>query len=261
MIPPWPEGWPETWVQPALSTTRSTTTHDRIVHTLAQLRAAHLIQHVHPVRLLDLACGDGQVVRSALQLAGHAADHIGLDIEDRGLFPPAKFVLGDMHDAPRLLRPKFDLILCLHAAYRSNDRPRFLRTIASALAPGGLAAVDFWTDRVFRAHKRYDAPGFGELLYGWLRCDALDTFAYPGSFEQEVDEVMRLAVRPAGLDGRVFPFLGPTLTRYAYRDYREVQSQSPPLPIHELLHLLMHDPGDVTRSGGAYFTVVLSRAR
>lgn len=90
--------------------------------------------------VLDLACGHG---RAARELAARGATVTGVDIS-AGLLakasPGIRYLRGDAASREWLGEQRFDLVVCSFALADIDDLDGALRTVRSALRPGGVFA-------------------------------------------------------------------------------------------------------------------------
>ena len=143
-------------------------------------------------RILDIACGPGLL---SGRLRGRGLEVIGVDLAEVLLAQAVhrgrgRFVRGDMRQLP--FRGSFHLACCLlHTInYMTNDDDLAcaFRSIAAALRPGGLAAVDFiayeprsewrvqWSETVRGAGVRIVCSH--DQVPNWRRMVAIDRHTY-----------------------------------------------------------------------------------
>lgn len=100
-----------------------------------------------PVRLLDFACGTGRVIATLEPLVDTAE---GIDISEnmvavaRKKCRTARLQVGDILAQPELLQPPYDVITCFRFLLNVEPelRVRILKTLRTALRPGGLLVVN-----------------------------------------------------------------------------------------------------------------------
>jgi SAM-dependent methyltransferase len=145
-------------------------------------------------RVLDAGCGTGE---NALELAARGLEIWGIDVSptaidmarakaaDRGL--AATFVVGDTLEL-ELLRQTFDTVLDCGLFHTFDDdlRPRYVRSLASAVTPGGLVHLMCFSElepwgggprRVTQAELRAAFAGGWRVIS--IEPDRFDTLLHP----------------------------------------------------------------------------------
>ncbi len=95
-------------------------------------------------RILDLGCGDGS--KWPTFLSAHPSIHvIGIDIDRAAIERGAKHAQLELRvlDAQKPLQETFDAVIAFSAIEHVVDRVAFLKTVWSALAPGGVAYLNY----------------------------------------------------------------------------------------------------------------------
>ncbi len=118
--------------------------------------AERLLERVPPrpgERVLDVACGTGIVARLAVMRVGPAGKVAGLDLNARMIAMarantpasarPVEWKQGDAQVLP-FEDGSFDRVYCQQGLQFFPDKPRALREMRRALAPGGIAALSVW---------------------------------------------------------------------------------------------------------------------
>ncbi len=154
--------------------------------TLADLDRFVLADLPAPARVLDLACGTGDLAAALAQrgyeVVGLDGSAAMLDLARRNA-PDATFVLGDAR-AFDTERP-FDLVVCtfdsLNHVMRAEELGEVFRAVFCALRPGGRFAFD-------------------------LNLDAKYRFAWRGSFARLDDDLAAIVRTDVDLDARVATF-------------------------------------------------------
>jgi ubiquinone/menaquinone biosynthesis methyltransferase len=194
-------------------------------------RLAALAGPAHGRRVLDLACGTGDI---AFLLAGRGAVVVGLDLTmrmleiarakaPRGQMSPGRiaFLAGDMTALP-FSESRFDVVTTGYGLRNVPDLPRAIAEARRVLAPGGvLLSLDFNrpTSRVVRsAYHAYLSVTGGVL--GWVLHRDPDTYRYiPESIRQYPGAAAVVSLlRAAGFeDARWEPVLGGLMAIHAAR--------------------------------------------
>ena len=100
---------------------------------------------VAPRTILDVGCGDHEVLRTVVSLPGY----LGLDVSgvvvarNRQLFPHRRFECLDFIDCTGLEALRADVVLCTEVLIHQHRREQFdglLRNIVAAAAAGGLVS-------------------------------------------------------------------------------------------------------------------------
>ena len=141
---------------------------------------------LHGRRLLDLACGTGDI---ALLASEAGADVIGLDVTPRMIAlarlkarrraVPARFLVGDMTTLP-LPDACVDVVTCGYGLRNVADLDAALREIHRVLAPGGrLLSLDFTRPSSAPIRAAYHAylTVVGSAV-GWVLHRDPDTYRY-----------------------------------------------------------------------------------
>ena len=116
---------------------------------------------VEGLAVLDLACGHG---RAARELAARGAQVTGVELSENLLAhadtPGVRFVHGDAASRQWLGAERFDVVVCSFALSDIDDLAGALRTVATALKPGGVFAFSI-------LHPCF--PGSGDVDGAWPR--------------------------------------------------------------------------------------------
>ena len=156
-------------------------------------RLVGLAGPLHGRRLLDLACGTGDI---ALLASEAGADVIGLDVTPRMIAlarlkarrraVPARFLVGDMTALP-LPDACVDVVTCGYGLRNVADLDAALREIYRVLTPGGrLLSLDFTRPSSAPIRAAYHAylTVVGSAV-GWVLHRDPDTYRYiPESIRQ-----------------------------------------------------------------------------
>lgn len=104
---------------------------------------------VGSVRILDLACGSAGAWKVFLERHQNASV-LGVDTDAKAIEEGKKNYTGNGHielrvfDAQQpLMESSFDFVTALSAIEHVVDRPAFLKTVWSALKPGGIAYMNY----------------------------------------------------------------------------------------------------------------------
>jgi len=112
-----------------------------------------LVGQVDPAageRFLDVACGTGIVARVAKESLGSGANMVGVDLNPLMLDVARKAAAdidwrqGDAGSLPLVAGEQFDVVVCQQGLQFFPDRPRAVREMRRALAPGGRLAASTW---------------------------------------------------------------------------------------------------------------------
>lgn len=121
-------------------------------------------------RVLDVACGSGEVTRRAAQLVGPAGRVVGLDLSPE-MLAVARSVNGrdggaaiEWREAPADALPfadgSFDVVTCQLGLMFFPDRVAALKEMRRVLAPGGRLALMTWG-------PREKCPGNAAMAQAW----------------------------------------------------------------------------------------------
>lgn len=111
------------------------------------------------MRVLDVCCGSGASALPAAELVGPRGSVLGVDLAEkllerarakaveRGL-RNAEFRTGDMLDLG-FARGAFDAVVCVFGVFFVQDMAAAVRSLWSAVRPGGRLAVTTWGPRFF----------------------------------------------------------------------------------------------------------------
>jgi SAM-dependent methyltransferase len=103
------------------------------------------LQRLAPKTMLDVGCGDHEVLRTVTHLPGY----VGLDVSgvvvarNRLMFPQRRFECLDFVDCADLQALRADVVLCTEVLIHQHRREQFdglLRNIVAAAAKGGLVS-------------------------------------------------------------------------------------------------------------------------
>jgi len=103
------------------------------------------LQETAPATVLDVGCGDHEVLRQVPHLPGY----LGLDVSEvivgrnRSLFPQRRFECLDFARCTSLEAARADVVLCMEVLIHQHRREQFdalLRNIVAASAAGGLVS-------------------------------------------------------------------------------------------------------------------------
>ncbi|MDP2666799.1 MAG: class I SAM-dependent methyltransferase [Candidatus Diapherotrites archaeon] len=95
-----------------------------------------LLKEKKRIRLLDIGCGNAQVLHELKTHFGDRVHTMGVDLLPP-FYPPDEFLQGDVHELPLPL--ECDLILSFRALHEMGNLPSLLPRIARALGKGGKA--------------------------------------------------------------------------------------------------------------------------
>jgi 2-polyprenyl-3-methyl-5-hydroxy-6-metoxy-1,4-benzoquinol methylase len=179
-------------VTPALRT-RCRMTFDRIGRCTD-------LQSLRGQRMLDIGCDTGAFAQCAAEEFGVVP--VGIDVAKRAVTAAQQRGIEayqtTIEQGPEQLRD-FELITAIDVVEHVSDPARFLKEIASRLAPGGLAYVETPNIRsaVYRLGARFCAITRGQPVSVWDRLFPAQHLQYftPTSFAA--------IVRGAGLDARL----------------------------------------------------------
>jgi SAM-dependent methyltransferase len=115
---------------------------------------AGIVRGKNPLRVLDVGCGSGVLLKSTFDANGYARG-VGLDIDEAvaqqarhnlsawGLSERFQVLQGDVRHIPGRIAGPFDLITLYNILYyfENKERPELLRTLRDLLAPRGVLAV------------------------------------------------------------------------------------------------------------------------
>ncbi len=117
------------------------------------------LKHIPFKRLLDVGCGNGQLLRT---IRDHlpkgpifeGADLSPLAVEKNSLcYPEMKFHVLNLQES--YLKEKFDVVVCSEVIEHIENQPRAFGHLAKMVIPGGYLLVTFPTGTLYDTEKRF----------------------------------------------------------------------------------------------------------
>lgn len=116
---------------------------ENLLHKRAIIQS--FLQRIAPASVLDVGCGDHEVLREVMPLPGY----VGLDVSgvavdrNRCSFPHRRFECLDFAACATPVALRADVVLCMEVLIHQHRREQFdglLRNIVAAAAKGGLVS-------------------------------------------------------------------------------------------------------------------------
>jgi 2-polyprenyl-3-methyl-5-hydroxy-6-metoxy-1,4-benzoquinol methylase len=120
--------------------------------------AFSLIHSVAPQTILDVGCGNGELLMSMKETFPYAT-FSGVDISPHVIKKNASRFQDITFDVLNLelqsLSSQFDLVVCSEVIEHLNDRPKALENLASMVKPGGHLLLTAPTGKIYATERRW----------------------------------------------------------------------------------------------------------
>ena len=179
-------------------------------------------------RLLDLACGTGQLARAAAPAIGPTGEVVGVDISSemialaRSAWSPDD-VAGTWHEADATALPleddAFDCVCCQIGLMFVGDKPAALDEVRRVLRPGGrfvlstpgpIQPIFEILDRALVEHVNPDLGGFVRAIFSLADPEAVRAMLDSAGFEDVEVEARAVTVAAGDPERFLWDYLGST---------------------------------------------------